>query len=164
MKLRKYYYCATPWLYSSWRTLDASHIFLHSVLSINQSINQSMCPVTPIWSIGQPPHTATELCSSSDLQLWPPFEMIFSRCYSVVPFVVKLVESILSYPMLYSPTFNSNILQIIFHVIQLPLSWFPSLLPHPGIPCSSLRKRIHYRNNVYCSVKQLFIPLTSTQN
>jgi hypothetical protein len=27
-------------------------------------ISQSMFPVTPIWSIGHPPHTTTELCSS----------------------------------------------------------------------------------------------------
>jgi hypothetical protein len=64
--------------------------------------NQSMFPVTPIWSIGYPPHTATELCSSlppsprssSDLQLWPPFELIFSRCYSFIPFISNLVDSI----------------------------------------------------------------------
>jgi hypothetical protein len=58
-----------------------------------QSINRSVCRVTPVWSTGHPPHTATELCpsrppsprSSSDLQLCPPFELIFSRRYSVVP-------------------------------------------------------------------------------
>jgi hypothetical protein len=62
-------------------------------IGINQSINQSLFPVTPVWSTGHPPHTATELCpslppsrrSSSDLQLCPPFELISSRCYSVVP-------------------------------------------------------------------------------
>jgi hypothetical protein len=61
-----------------------------------------MFPVIPIWSVGHPPHTATELCSSlppsprssSDLQLWPPLELIFSRYYSVVPFVLNLEDSI----------------------------------------------------------------------
>jgi hypothetical protein len=65
-------------------------------------IDQSMFPVASIWSTGHPPHTATELCSSlppsprssSDLQLWPPFELIFSRYYSVVPFVLNLVDSV----------------------------------------------------------------------
>jgi hypothetical protein len=55
--------------------------------------SQSVFPVTPVWSTGHPPHTATELCpslptspcSSSDLRLWPPFELISSRWYSVVP-------------------------------------------------------------------------------
>jgi hypothetical protein len=63
---------------------------------------QSMFRVIPIWSTGHPPHTATERCSSlprsprssSDLQLWPPFELIFSMCCSVVLFVLNLVDSI----------------------------------------------------------------------
>jgi hypothetical protein len=57
-----------------------------------------MFPVTPIWSVGHPPHTATELCSllppsprsSSDLYLWPPLELTSS----VIRFVLKLVDSI----------------------------------------------------------------------
>jgi hypothetical protein len=58
-----------------------------------------MFPVTPIWSIGHPPHTATELRSSlqpspHSSTVWPPFELIFSVCYSVVPFVLNLVDSI----------------------------------------------------------------------
>jgi hypothetical protein len=65
-------------------------------------MNQSMFPVSPIWSTGHPPHTATELCcllppsrrSSSDLQLCPPLELIFSRYYSVVPLVLNLEDSI----------------------------------------------------------------------
>jgi hypothetical protein len=60
-----------------------------------------MFPATPIWSTGHPPHTATEPCSSlppsprtsSDLQLWPPCEVISSRYYSVVPFVLKASRS-----------------------------------------------------------------------
>jgi hypothetical protein len=74
----------------------------HKIHPLLLSINRSMFPVTPIWSIRHSPHTATELFtslppsprSSSDLQLWPPFELIFSRYYSVVPFIFNLVESI----------------------------------------------------------------------
>jgi hypothetical protein len=36
----------------------------HDMTVRYHSRNQSEFPVTPIWSIGHPPHTATELCSS----------------------------------------------------------------------------------------------------
>jgi hypothetical protein len=64
---------------------------LHAVLCLcgrpfNFSVNQSMFPVTPIWSIGHPPHThtATELCSS--LNLHP---VTSSVCFSIAHMTSK---------------------------------------------------------------------------
>jgi hypothetical protein len=51
----------------------------------NQSINQSMFPVTPIWSIGHPPHTATEICSSLPPSLARINQSINQSLFPVTP-------------------------------------------------------------------------------
>jgi hypothetical protein len=61
-----------------------------------------MSPVTRTWSTWHPPHITTKLCSSLphsqhsslNLQLWFPSEVITSRYYSVIPFVLNLLVSI----------------------------------------------------------------------